>query len=431
MFGGFIIFCGFTHFIEVWTFYDPLYRLSGFIKLLTAIISVATAISLIPLTPKMLNIPTMFYSILDLAPDGIIIVNKQGKITLANIQASKMFGHGSLKLLGKSIEIIIPDLLAILSTKNFEKTGSEEAQLQGVHKERGKFPIEISWGMISGEGENLFTVMARDVSQNHEIKKRLESYAKDLEQANTKLEKVNLELERSNTELDDFAYIASHDLKEPLRGMSNVSNHLLKHHEDKLDDRGKSKLKTLERLTHKMEDVINSLLHYSRVGQTGLNLTQVDTQELVLEVKDSLQISLEEKDIDLRIPRKLPLASCDRVRIREVFLNLITNAMKYNNKPKKWIEIGYLDEKEKKEDLLGVNQEIKTTTFYVKDNGIGIKEKHLESMFQMFKRLNHREKFGEGTGVGLTIVKKIVEYHNGKIWVDSIYGEGTTFYFII
>jgi signal transduction histidine kinase len=238
--------------------------------------------------------------------------------------------------------------------------------------------------------------------------------------AEQELEKSNEDLHQSNKELDDFAYIASHDLKEPLRGIHNFSTFLLEDYADKLDEDGRSKLETLIRLTRRMETLIDSLLHFSRLGRVDLAIDQVDLNVIVREAVDSLDINLKEAGIELRVPRRLPTVRADRARVGEIFYNLIVNAMKYNDKERKWIEVGYLDEPAERPPV-----------FYVRDNGIGIQAKHFDSVFRIFKRLHGRDKYGGGTGAGLTIVKKIVERHNGKIWVESTYGEGTTFYFTL
>lgn len=229
------------------------------------------------------------------------------------------------------------------------------------------------------------------------------------------LAQLNMELERSNNELDAFAYIASHDLKEPLRGIHNYSNFLIEDYGEILNEEGKSKLKTLIRLTQRMEDLIDSLLHFSRLGRVDLSMQSTDINSVVRRILDLLSARIEE--IEIRIPRPLPTVYCDRIQVGEVFNNLITNAIKYNDKAEKWIEIGYIDKPHQPQ------------TFYVRDNGIGIREKHFESIFRIFKRLHGPSKYGGGTGAGLTIAKKIVERHRGKIWVESNYGEGTTFYF--
>ncbi|WP_431686036.1 sensor histidine kinase [Hahella sp. NBU794] len=222
---------------------------------------------------------------------------------------------------------------------------------------------------------------------------------------------------RSNQELDDFAYIASHDLKEPLRGISNYASFLIEDYQDRLDDSGRQMLQSLVRLTSRMERLITELLHYSRLGRTDLSIESCNLNTVVTEVIETLEPRLNELAVNCRIANKLPEIKCDRVRVAEVFRNLITNSMKYNDKEEKWITVGSFEENV---------QHI----FYVKDNGIGISSNLYEKIFKIFKRLHPQDKYG-GTGVGLTIVKKIVERHGGRIWLDSSSGEGTTFYFTL
>ncbi len=246
------------------------------------------------------------------------------------------------------------------------------------------------------------------------------------------LAKINVELERSNSELDAFAYIASHDLKEPLRGIHNYSSFLIEDYADVLNEEGISKLQTLVRLTQRMEDLINSLLHFSRLGRIELSVQRTNLNELVKHTIDILRINLKETEVDIRVPRPLPIIRCDRIQVGEVFSNLISNGIKYNDKTDKWVEIGFLDPAGQLNRSIKEGEETaQATVFYVRDNGIGIREKHHESIFRIFKRLHAANKYGGGTGAGLTIAKKIVERHGGKIWIESAYGEGSTFYFTL
>jgi len=233
------------------------------------------------------------------------------------------------------------------------------------------------------------------------------------------LAQLNIELERSNSELDAFAYIASHDLKEPLRGIHNYSNFLIEDYGTILNEEGKAKLQTLIRLSQRMEDLINSLLHFSRLGRVELSMQQNDINMIVSGILDLLSARIEETGVEIRIPRPLPTVYCDRVQVGEVFSNLITNAIKYNDRTEKLIEIGYIDDSPQ------------PITFYIRDNGIGIREKHFDAIFRIFKRLHSQSKYSDGTGAGLTIAKKIVELHGGTIWVESTYGQGSTFYFTL
>ena len=241
--------------------------------------------------------------------------------------------------------------------------------------------------------------------------------------------KVNLELERSNNELDSFAYIASHDLKEPLRGIHNYSSFLMEDYAEVLDEEGMSKLQTLIRLTQRMEDLIDSLLHFSRLGRVDLSLKNNDLNEILDSAIDVIKMSKVENSIEISIPRKLPIVNCDRVQINELLMNLVSNAVKYNKNDCKQVEIGFLDTLEQLDPNL--QQKIQAqnqVVLYVKDNGIGIPQKHHGNIFRIFKRLHGKKAYGGGTGAGLTIVKKIVERHGGEIWLKSEVGAGTTFY---
>ncbi|MBW4560140.1 MAG: GAF domain-containing protein [Mojavia pulchra JT2-VF2] len=248
------------------------------------------------------------------------------------------------------------------------------------------------------------------------------------------LAKINLELERSNRELASFAYAASHDLKEPLRGIYNYSTILLEDYAQILDDEGIEYLETVVSLSVRMETLINSLLRLSQLGKAELRKQSTDLNELLTQVIDVFRASRQYSElIDIRIPRLLPTVECDSVLVNEVFSNLIANALKYNDKAKKWVEIGYLDKNE--EISTGLLQPKKQSSvppvFYVRDNGIGIPEHHLETIFRLFKRLHSQEKYGGGVGAGLAIAKKIVELHNGRIWVESTLGHSSTFYFTL
>ncbi|PSF39590.1 cyanobacterial phytochrome A [Aphanothece hegewaldii CCALA 016] len=247
------------------------------------------------------------------------------------------------------------------------------------------------------------------------------------------LAKLNQELERSNLELASFAFAASHDLKEPLRGIHNYSVFMLEDYTEVLDEIGIERLQTLVRLTQRMESLIDVLLKYSRLGQAELNLHKTDLNTLLRQVIDVFCVSYPENDLEIRLPRSLPLVRCDAILINEVFSNLLSNAFKYNNKAEKWVEIGYLEPREQVKRGW-IDAQLAATAppvFYVKDNGIGIRDHHQETIFRLFKRLHAQNKFGGGIGAGLTITKKIVERHGGIIWAESIYREGTIFYFTL
>jgi signal transduction histidine kinase len=231
------------------------------------------------------------------------------------------------------------------------------------------------------------------------------------------------ELERSNQELDDFAYIASHDLKEPLRGLFNHATFLLEDYKDKIDEDGVRRLTRLGLLCQRMEHLINDLMYFSRIGRADLAVLETDPNAVIAEIRQMMETVLNERHARIVVPGVLPRIVCDKTRVTEVFRNLITNAVKYNDKAERVVEIGFLESADS-------DQGAERNVFYVKDNGIGIDPEYHQEIFRIFKRLqNAADGPDNGTGVGLTFVKKIVERHGGRIWLESEPGKGTVFYF--
>jgi chemotaxis family two-component system sensor kinase Cph1 len=218
-------------------------------------------------------------------------------------------------------------------------------------------------------------------------------------------------------------------LKEPLRGIHNYSIFLLEDYAELLDEEGVSKLQTLVRLSQRMESLIDSLLQLSRVGRLDLEVQPTDLNQLVAEVRELLQPRLEQTNTTLEVSGTLPTIMADSTRLREVFNNLISNALKYNDKPEKLVVIG--EAPASKVGARGFANPEDYYVFYVQDNGIGIDPRHHEAIFRIFKRLHAQDKFGGGTGAGLAIARKMVEKHDGELWVESVVGQGTTFYFSI
>jgi len=232
------------------------------------------------------------------------------------------------------------------------------------------------------------------------------------------LAEANEALGRTNKELDDFTYIVSHDLKEPLRGVKAFSKLLTEDYSGKLDDEGKEYLKTISDSSARMTRLIEDLLNLSRIGRIKNMEPDIDLNEVLSDVQKNLVYALEERNVKLTIQPSFPKVTCDRIRISEVFSNLVSNAIKYTKKDiRPAVEIGWSDKNDFYE-------------FYVKDNGIGIEKQYYDKVFQIFQRLHAKGEY-EGTGAGLTIVKKIVENHGGKIWVESVPDAGSTFYFTL
>ena len=240
---------------------------------------------------------------------------------------------------------------------------------------------------------------------------------------------LNADLARSNEELDAFAYVASHDLKEPLRGIHKYAHQLME--AAPANEEEKRKLDGLIRLTLRMDSLLDSLLHFSRVGREELTLENVDLNEVLADAIEMVGSRTGDGRTQIVAPRALPWVMCDRVRVREVLVNLLSNAIKYNDKAAKRVEVGYVGAQEASLRGAFPADTNGQTVYYVRDNGIGIAPRHFDQVFKIFKRLHGREDYGGGTGAGLTIVRKLVERHHGQVWLESAAGEGSTFFFTL
>lgn len=359
-------------------------------------------------------------AVFDTVLDGLITINNRGIIQSFNTSAEKIFGYAASEVIGKNVNVLMPEPYHREHDgyiKNYLTTG--EAKIIGIGREvsaRRKdgtvFPMELGIGSFQVGGELAFVGMVRDITARKEAEAKLLDYTNALE--------------RSNKELDDFAYIASHDLKEPLRGIHNHSRFLLEDNAGKLDKDSVEKLGRLVYLSQRMERLVNDLLYFSRLGRQDLAIQPTDLNESVRDIEETLELFLAERKARILVPQPLPTVVCDKTRITEVLRNLVTNAVKYNDKPERAVEIGFLPSfhSEKKGALSNV--------FYVRDNGRGIAPEFHEEIFRIFKRLqNSKDSAEEGTGVGLTFVKKIIERHGGIIFLESSPGQGTTFYFTL
>ena len=245
-----------------------------------------------------------------------------------------------------------------------------------------------------------------------------------------RLTELNIDLTTSNEELDAFAYVASHDLKEPLRGIHRYAYQIIESAQFLNSDNGE-RIKGLMRLTLRMDSLLDSLLHFSRVGQTNLDFETVDFNEIVADALEMIGVRHNDDTCTITLARPLPVALCDAIRARELFSNLISNARKYSRRTRPHIEIGYVLPGEPNPSQTTPAEAAGETIYFVRDDGIGIEPRHFEQVFRMFKRLHGRDEFGGGMGAGLTIVKKIVHRHGGTIWLDSKPGTGTAFYFTL
>lgn len=337
--------------------------------------------------------------------DAVVTINETGFVLEWNNKAEEMFGYTFAEALGQRMsDLIVPDMYRQAHERGmekFRKTGEGPvlgSRIEIIAQNRAKevFPIELAITPIDLGDRHIFTGYIRDIS-----------YRKDAEQ---KREKLLSELEKANQELKDFAYIVSHDLKAPLRAIGSLTDWLYEDYRDQLDQDGQDQMELLRERVRRMYRLIEGILAYSRLGRTTENKELVDFNEVLDDVKLGLEIP---PDFSIILEDKLPTVEWDRTRAFQVFQNLVSNAIKYNDKEEAWIKISCNDHR----------------THYridFKDNGKGIDSRYFRKIFQIFQTLQPRDEF-ESTGIGLTLVKKIVEMHGGSIGIDSVLGEGTTF----
>ncbi|WP_296618282.1 PAS domain S-box protein [Marivirga sp.] len=345
--------------------------------------------------------------ILESISDAFVAVNKNLEFTYLNKKAEKFLDTKKEKVLGKNIWELVGyakgSIADIELNKSLEKN---EPRVFDYYNEYFKIWYNIkSYPTKSG-----LSIYFRDITQE-------KKYQDQLEKLNRELQLYTGKLEESNKELEQFAYIASHDLQEPLRMVSSFMMQLQKKYEDQLDDKAQTYINFAVDGTHRMRQIITDLLEFSRAGTQNEKLEKLDLNEELAEVLSLFHTSINKKNIDLEI-EELPEIFYSKTAIRQLFHNLIGNAIKYSNKNEKpKIEIKW-------------NKNIKEFQFEIKDNGIGIDKKNHKKIFQIFQRLHSKSEYS-GTGLGLAICKKLVERYGGNIWVQSQLGRGSSFFFTL
>jgi len=369
-------------------------------------------------------------AIIETAVDGIVTFDAQGVVQSCNPAGEKLFGCRASELIGGPIDACIEpspvkrlplderDVGAMLGWRS-------EFEAAGRRRDGSSFPLELSVGQYRQNGQPRYAAFVRDITDRKRADEQTRVHLERLQAATAELETKAAELARANQELDDFTYVASHDLKEPLRGISSYCGILLEEYQDQLDDNGRRMMSTLVALCQRLERLIDDLLTYSRLGRAP-ELTPVDLEEVLDTVLETLGPAIDGRRGIVRRLGRLPTAMADATTIALVLQNLISNGLKFNESETPEVEIGCVEGK----GVEGHRAAGDPLTIYVRDNGIGIDPKRHEAVFAMFRRLHSRQKY-EGTGAGLTIVRKIVEAHGGRVWLESSAGCGSTFSFTL
>lgn len=435
LFTAFILLCGVTHLNEAIIFYVPLYRLAGLVKVATAIVSWATVFALFPTTLRMLKLRTeeelraelesarrdfeaerettraaeeLLQLAVDASPSGMLAVDGQGHIVLENAEAARLFGYERGELLGRSVDVLIPEEFAATHPKLRDayvahpvarKMGATQA-LSGRRKDGSSFPLEVGLNPIATPRGRIVLCAIVDrslaVASERALKRKTE------------------ELQQINEELDGFASAASHDLKAPLRAIQNAATWL----EEDLpaeawNDDSRENIRLLKGRAARMETLLNALLEYARAARTDLVPEWFSAQ---IVVDDVILLLGSRARLAVHVTSALPKLFTPRVPFEQVLFNLISNAIKHSqDQPDLRVEVSARGEGD-------------GYIFDVKDNGPGISAEYFERIFEVFTTLRPRDEV-EGAGMGLALVKKLVEYYGGRVTITSTLGGGSTFSF--
>jgi light-regulated signal transduction histidine kinase (bacteriophytochrome) len=327
----------------------------------------------------------------------------------------KMFGYTRDEMMGEEVNRLMP--LQYDDFKQLPDAGlgrTEKEELVGIHKDGSQFPIEISLGPLVTEEGLLISAAIRDISEKKLMEKTIREANMTLEK---KVQQRTAELERKNKELEQFAYVASHDLQEPLQTTSGFVQLLRKQYYSRLDPTADQYIDYVVQASGRMKTLIKDLLDYSRIGR-GNESRQIDCNVLVQEVLADLHNVIVQNNVHIKTGQLPMLYNAYPSELKSLFQNLVSNSIKFR-KPGLTPVLHI--------DALQTNG---FWQFSVKDNGIGIEEQYLEKIFVIFQRLHNRSTY-DGSGIGLAHCKKIAELHGGKIWVESRPGEGSIFYFTI
>lgn len=350
-----------------------------------------------------------FQSIVDAVPNALLVVNSDNKIAYVNFFAEKLFHYNPNELVGKDVTILIPErfrcthkefVKIFLSSPQVRPIGTG-GELHAVKKDGEEMLIEVGLNPIKADGKLMILISILDITER-KLKETLI--------------KRQIALESKSKELEQFAFITSHDLREPLRTVANYIDLLEEDHIEKTDLTAHQYINTMSKAIKKMESLIESLLEYSNIGRKGESMP-VNLGEMILKIKDNLLFNITDIRIIVLI-EDVPVIRVYETEIFRLFQFFILNAIKFRKK-------------EITPEIIIRGQRLETEwKFSVSDNGIGIHPKNFDKIFKIFQRLHTREQY-EGNGMGLANCKKIVDLHRGEIWVESALGEGSTFYFTI
>jgi len=350
---------------------------------------------------------------IDTLDSAVVLIDKQGEVVWVNKTMEIFFDLNRRELMGLSAERAMGYYAG-----SFDKTEEFTEVAKSAYRENSRVNSHVcSITNEYGKTQRILEYRSIPIETDRYEGGRIEHYIDitEVKQLEEDLRRQSERLKKSNEKLEEFSRGISHDLKAPLQTLEGYSHILMEDYEEELDQDGIRALQALSDTSQRLRDRIESLLTYSSINMEDKGFDEVDLSGLMSELKEDLKYLLDE--VNFVVPDDLPRVYGNRTLLTELFSNLVTNAIKYNDKENPKVEVGWEEQSDK-------------YLLWVEDNGMGIKERYLEKIFKVFEKLNPRDN-PEGTGIGLAVCKRIVEEHRGDIWAESELGEGTTFYFTL
>jgi PAS domain S-box-containing protein len=434
LFAALITAAGLSHSADIWCQRHAAYTMETLMKGLTTAILVVGAVATVRFAPLLLRVATpeqvgrlreedrlqileseranqeKLRSCIEAASQAILGVSHKGLITLVNCRTEEMFGYTREELLGQKLEILLPERFRHGHTAARDgyfarprvRAMGEGLELAGRRKDGTEFAVEIGLSHVATPDGPMAFGLVSDISGRR--------------RAEAELERINGELRRSNAEILEFAHVASHDLQEPLRMVTNYLQLIERRYKGVLDADGREFIHYAVDGASRMKALITDLLYFSRAGTNPTHFRSVSALDVVQNALANLKTAIDEAGALITID-SLPTVVVDPVLFTQVFQNLIANAIKFQKGAVPYIHISAV-------------RQGSDWIFSVRDNGIGIPDRHRDRIFHIFERLHSSEEFS-GSGIGLAITRKIVERHGGRIWVESQPGVGSVFSFSV
>jgi len=404
---------------------------------------------------KIIRIAKHYQALIEKAPDGIVLIDAEGNFKFISPSARKLFGYSEIEVVvGNPATYVHPDDLQMVLTSLQDLLHDPSTTLSLQYRFRSKdgyyrWVESIFSNLLADPSVESIVINFRDITDrkiaeeeikklNEELERKvtertdeleknrqelldneaaLMNLVEDLNQKSEELQRSTAQLQLSNKELEAFSYSVSHDLRAPLRAISGFVGILLEDYEQSLDAEGKRICRIIQTNAIKMGQLIDDLLSFSRLIRSELHQTPIDMRSLVRNIISDFEVTQDLSGITVII-QDLPNSFGDQNLLKQVWINLISNAIKYSSKV------------EKPEIIIGSDILEKEKVYYIKDNGVGFNMDYVHKLFGVFQRLHSINEF-DGTGVGLAIVQRIVNRHNGKVWAKGEVGKGASFYFSI